>query len=104
MEPSTSPAPAPVAAPTAMDVVTPPKLAAEPVTESPLATPPPQEAAEPGSLAAEVAINAATPAPQPVALAKVKAPKSPGVDMAITATAIIIMVIAGLAVLAFIKR
>ena len=87
-----------------MDVVAPPKpVATEPVIEPALATPPPQEASETDGEA--VPVDAAPQAaPQPIVPSKDKTPKSPGVDTAITATAIIIIVIAGLAVLAYIKR
>ena len=88
-----------------MDVVAPPKpVATEPAIEPALATPPPQEATETDGEAVPIADAAPQPAPQPVVPSKDKAPKSPGVDTAITATAIIIIVIAGLAVLAYIKR
>ena len=89
-----------------MDVVAPPKPVAPeapaPTTEAALATPPPQAAADDD---APAPMKQAPPAAQVApATAKVTAPKAPGVDMAITATAIIIIVIAGLAVLAYIKR
>ena len=92
-----------------MDVVAPPKpVATEPAMEPALATPPPQEAPETDGEAVPAVADsvplAPQPAPQPVVPMKDKAPKSPGVAMAITATVIIIIVIAGLAVLAYIKR
>ena len=93
-----------------MDVVAPPKpVAIEPAMEPALATPPPQEASETDGEAVPAAADDAVPlapeaAPQPVVPMKDKAPKSPGVAMAITATVIIIIVIAGLAVLAYIKH
>ena len=95
MEPTTP-------APTAMDVVAPPNPAP---AEAALATPPVEEteAANPDTPAvATIEPQPVTP-PSPV-VTKEKAPRAPGVEMAITATAIIIIVIAGLAVLAYIKR
>lgn len=102
MEPKTT---TPAPAPTAMDVVAPASPA--PVEEA-LATPPPEQAPEAGS-EPTIPAEPLTPAlvvqsPAPVSVATVKTPKPPGVGLAITATVIIITVIASLAVVAYIKR
>ena len=84
-------------------ITAPPPAPATPLTppedQNTLATPPPEEAAP---------TNQVTVAPvsqaDPVAVPKIAKPRTPGVGLAVTATTIIIVVLAGLAVLAYFKQ